>query len=61
MRVRRSVPAFDKWSAAYTYGVGQRSKSKNDSGLDLCESYRAQNGVYDGTGTEPRRRLRTEL
>ena len=54
----RYIPAFDKWSATYTYDVGQRSKSKSDSGLDLCE---AQNGVYDGTGTEPRRRLRTEL
>ena len=52
---------FDKWSATYTYDVGQRSKSKSDSGLDLCESYRAQNGVYDGIGTEPKRRLRTEL
>ena len=36
MRVRRSVPAFDEWSATYTYDVGQRSKSKSDSGLDLA-------------------------
>ena len=61
MRVRRLVPAFDKWYRDLAYGEELRSKWKIDTLTDICESYRAQTGACNGTGIDFRRYSWTEL
>ena len=54
-----AVEVVEEESIGELRRLGERERRTRE-GVE-GETYRAQNGVHDGTGTEPRRRLRTEL